>query len=69
MSQRVALITDSTCDIPLELRKQYDIAVIPLTIIWGEQQFLDGVEISPDEFYTRLENDPIFPSTSQPSPG
>ena len=41
MSHRIALVTDSTCDIPTEWVRQYEIGIVPLTIIFGEQQYLD----------------------------
>lgn len=69
MSLPIALITDSTCDIPDEWRQQYDITVIPLTIVFGEQTYLDGVDILARDFYTRLGIDPHHPTTSQPSTG
>lgn len=68
MSKKVALITDSTNDIPVELRHKYQIYVVPLSIIWGKEQFLDGVDMLPEAFYERLAKDPILPSTSQPTP-
>lgn len=68
MTQRIALVTDSTCDIPAEWRQKYDISVIPLTIIFGSQQYLDGVDLSAEEFYARLPKDPYHPTTSQPTP-
>ncbi|HNT54211.1 MAG TPA: DegV family protein [Anaerolineaceae bacterium] len=67
-SHPIALITDSTCDIPAELRQQYQIGIIPLTVVWGGRQMLDGVELSAEAFYERLVKDPEFPTTSQPSP-
>jgi DegV family protein with EDD domain len=67
MTQKIALITDSTCDIPQGLREQYEIQVIPLTIVFGDQTYLDGVELSAKEFYARLGSDKIHPTTSQPS--
>ncbi len=68
MAHRIALVTDSTCNIPAEWVKQYEITVVPLTIIFGDQQYLEGVEITPEEFYARLPNDPNHPTTSQPTP-
>ncbi len=68
MTHKIALLTDSTCDIPQEFLDQYQIQVIPLTIIWGGEQFRDGVDLSADEFYKRLESDPTIPTTSQPTP-
>jgi DegV family protein with EDD domain len=68
MAHRIALITDSTSDIPAEWVAQYEIGFVPLTIIFGDQQFLEKVEISPQEFYERLIRDPVHPTTSQPTP-
>lgn len=68
MPNRIALVTDSTCDIPAEWRERYDITVVPLTIIFGTEQYLDGVELSAEDFYARLLRDHSYPSTSQPSP-
>ena len=68
MTHRIALLTDSTCDIPQEFLDKYDIKVVPLTIIWGEEQFQDGVNLTAKDFYNRLETDPSLPTTSQPTP-
>lgn len=67
MPEPIALITDSTCDIPAEWLQQYQITVIPLTIVFGEQTYLDGVDLQPRDFYARLGNDPHHPTTSQPA--
>jgi DegV family protein with EDD domain len=67
-SPRIALVTDSTCDLPAEWIKQYNITVVPLTIIFGDQQYLDGVDLSPREFYQRLSKETLHPTTSQPAP-
>ena len=68
MSNKIALVTDSTNDIPSELRENYHIYVVPLTIVWGGKQYLDGIELTPEDFYTRLSTDPTIPTTSQPTP-
>jgi len=68
MINKIALITDSTCDIPGELITKYQVQVVPLTIIWGAIQFQDGVDLEADDFYERLESDPALPTTSQPTP-
>jgi DegV family protein with EDD domain len=65
----VAVVVDSTSDIPPHLREELGIAVVPLTILFGKEAYLDGVEMSTEEFYNRLVKDPVHPSTSQPSPG
>ncbi|MEA3440088.1 MAG: DegV family protein, partial [Chloroflexota bacterium] len=61
----VAIITDSTAYIPDDIVKQSQISVVPLVLIWGEEEFQDGIDIEPDEFYARLQNAKIMPSTSQ----
>lgn len=68
MTHRTALITDSTCDLPETYLQEYGIKVVPLTIIWGEEQFLDGVDLAPEDFYQRLESEATIPTTSQPTP-
>ena len=68
MPPKIALITDSTCDIPREYLDKYEVKVVPLTIVWGEEQFLDGVDLKAEDFYRRLDEDPIIPTTSQPTP-
>jgi len=66
MNQRqIAIITDSTCDIPAGLLIEHDIQVVPHTIVWGEEQLLDRVDIQPEEFYNRIELDDIIPTTAQ----
>lgn len=62
---KVAIVTDSTAYIPDELRKQLNITVVPLILIWGNQSFEDGVDMMPDEFYVRLESSKVIPTTSQ----
>jgi DegV family protein with EDD domain len=65
---KIALITDSTCDVPPSLIEEYGIYVVPLYVLWGNEQFKDRVDIQPDELYARLAKDPVHPSTSQPTP-
>ena len=66
---RIALITDSTCDIPSGLLKEYGIIVVPLFVVWGDEELRDGVDIQPEAFYRRLRLDPNLPTTTQPAPG
>ena len=67
-SQKIALITDSTCDIPQEMRDQYDLHIVPLYVIWDHEELKDEVDITADQFYDRLPRDPHHPTTSQPTP-
>ena len=62
---RIGIVVDSTAQIPTELVNQYDIHVIPQTLVWGTETFYDSVDITPTEFYERLRDDPVFPTTSQ----
>jgi DegV family protein with EDD domain len=66
---KIALVTDSTCSMPQELIDKYNITVAPQVIIWGKETFEDGVDITPDEFYTRLKKASVMPSTSQATIG
>ena len=63
------IVTDSTCDLPEEIIKKYDITVIPCYINFSNKSYLDGVEITRQEFYERLVNSNPPPTTSAPSIG
>jgi len=62
---KVAIVTDSTAYLPKDLVKKYEITVLPLIVIWGDESLQDNVDISPDAFYERLQNTKNMPSTSQ----
>jgi DegV family protein with EDD domain len=64
-----AVVTDSTADLPEEWRRQYDIEVVPLKVLFGKETFRDRVDISDEEFFKRLESSTALPTTSAPSPG
>ena len=64
----VKIVTDSSSDIPLELAKKLDIAVVPVYIYFGDKAYKDGVDIGPDELYKRLVEGPVYPTTTQPIP-
>jgi DegV family protein with EDD domain len=65
----VAVVVDSTSDIPAQLREELKISVVPLLILFGSEQFRDGVDMSSGEFYKRLVESSMHPTTSQPSAG
>lgn len=65
----IKIVTDSTCDLPPEILKQYDVKVMPLRIHFGTESFLDGVDLTKEAFYDRLRAAPQLPTTSQPSAG
>lgn len=64
----IRIITDSTSDISQEEAKKLGIDVIPLTVAFGEESFIDGITITSNEFYKKLQTSSILPKTSQPSP-
>ena len=66
-SMALKLVTDSTCDLPLELADQWDITVIPCNVHFDDEVYKDGIDIGPDEFYRRLVASPRLPTTAQPS--
>jgi DegV family protein with EDD domain len=68
MTYQTALITDSTCDIPQTMIDHYGITVIPLVVVWGNEQLRDRVDLTPEDFYKRLERDPVWPTSALPSP-
>ena len=62
---KIALVTDSTCDLPQEVLDHYQIHVVPLNLNFGENHYLDKVTITPDLFYDLLDSSSTFPRTSQ----
>lgn len=66
--EKIKIITDSTLDIPAELIKEKDIEVLPLLINFGEESYLDGVEITTKEMLERIERENILPTTAQVTP-
>lgn len=62
---KIALVTDSTASIPKDLSDKYNIIVAPQILIWGDETFEDGVNITPSEFYTRIKKATVMPSTTQ----
>jgi DegV family protein with EDD domain len=65
----VKVVTDSASDLPLDLAEQLDVTVVPVKVIFGTEEFLDGVELPADDFYDRLVNGSHHPTTAAPSIG
>jgi DegV family protein with EDD domain len=65
----VKIVTDSLSDITSDMAQELGVTVVPLTVSFGRDSFLDRVTITTDEFYRRLSSDPIWPNTTQPPPG
>jgi DegV family protein with EDD domain len=64
----VRIVTDSTADIPLDQAKASGITVVPLTVFFGDEAYLDGIELDSVSFYNKLQASKDLPRTSQPSP-
>lgn len=67
-SGRVRIVTDSTADLPVEVADRLEVIVVPLGVCFGLEAYIDGVDITRDEFYSRLDEQRDVPTTTQPSP-
>ena len=68
MNGRIKLFTDSAADLPQHYRQRYDIGVVPLSVVFGDEEFKDGVTLMPADFWARLEKAKELPSTNQVNP-
>jgi DegV family protein with EDD domain len=68
-SPTVGVVTDSSCDLPADLAERWGIEVVPLTIRFGDEEFVDREQLSTTEFWARCARSPELPSTAAPSPG
>lgn len=64
----IAIVADSTCDLPAEVVQSRQISIVPLHILFGTQSFRDGIDIDNTTFYERLQRESALPTTSQPTP-
>lgn len=64
----VQIVVDSTADIPSDRARELGIEVVPLTVMFGDQSFRDGVDLDGPSFYQKLSNSPVMPTTSTPPP-
>ena len=64
----IAVVTDSAADLPSSIRKIHEVNVVPIRVLFGEDQFRDHLDLTPDEFYRKLRTSKVLPTTSQPSP-
>jgi len=63
--EKIALVTDSSSDLPIEVKEKYNVHTIPLKIIYSDREYDDGVDILPEEVYEKFEQE--VPKTSMPS--
>ena len=66
--EKIKIITDSTLDLPVELIREKNIEVLPLLINFGEESYLDGVEITTKEMIDKINATGILPTTAQVTP-
>ena len=65
----VRIVTDSACDLPQARADELGIEIVPLTIRFGAEEFIDRVELTNDEFWRRVATSPLLPETAAPAPG
>ena len=65
----VKIVADSSCDLPFDLVKEYDISIVPLNLELNGTRYKEGIDISAEELWDKMRNSPKLPKTSQPSPG
>jgi len=66
---RIAVVTDSTCDLDKATLEKYGIRMVPLSVHFEDEVLKDHVEISSEEFFARLPKERVIPRTAQPAPG
>ena len=65
----IRIVTDSACDLPQSIIDQYGIVVVPLTIRFGDTDYIDREAFGPKEFWAKCAASPVLPETAAPSPG
>jgi DegV family protein with EDD domain len=66
--EKIKIITDSTADLPKHIIEKYDIEVLPLTVNFGDESYIDGVDITLSELLRKIKEGDIFPTTAQVNP-
>ncbi len=67
--ENTAIVLDSTCDAPRGFLERPGLYMVPLKVHFGDQMYRDGIDMTSDEFFARLESSQILPTTSQPTAG
>jgi len=65
----VAIVTDSVADLPPQVAEELGITVVPLVVRFGTDLYRDSLDLSPDQFYSKLRASKVLPATSVPPPG
>jgi DegV family protein with EDD domain len=64
----IKIFADSTSDLPTSWIEQFDIGIVPLYVVFGEQSMKDGLEITPSDLYQKVSENGVLPKTAAPSP-
>ncbi len=62
--KKIRIVTDSTCDLSKELLEKYDITVLPLCVVMGENSYFDGIDVTPDEIFAWADENKTTPKTA-----
>ena len=65
----VRIVTDSASDLPQARADELGIEIVPLTIRFGDEEFVDRVELTNEEFWRKVATSPVLPETAAPAPG
>jgi DegV family protein with EDD domain len=68
LMSKTKIFTDSTSDLPSSWASQYDIGIVPLYVVFNQESYKDGIEISPNDIYKRVAESNQLPKTSAPTP-
>ena len=68
-SSSVRIVTDSACDLPQDVADELGIKIVPLSIRFGSEEFVDREELTTEEFWSKCVNSPTLPETAAPAPG
>lgn len=66
--EKIKIITDSTADLPKSIIDRYDIEVMPLTVNFGQESYMDGIDINTHEMLNKMDETGVFPGTAQVTP-
>ena len=66
---RIRVVTDSACDLSADVAAEHGVTIVPLTIRFGAEEFVDGRDLSTEEFWSRCKASDVLPETAAPSPG
>jgi DegV family protein with EDD domain len=69
MRMSIRIVTDSACDLPQQLVDQHRITIVPLSIRFGDKEYIDRQDLTKEQFWQMCSSSPVLPETAAPSPG